>query len=402
MHIIQITNDFPPFIGGMAAHAWELSKALVKCGHSVSVLTGAKVLHKGSRLALTKRESLDGVDVYNLGFNLFMRRFHLYSFNRRVKKILYKIGLDQKNIVLHIHEPNRPREIRKLTNLPLIWTNHSSVFLEDFKDVAKRPDLALTVKCCDWITAPSRELCEKTILLGYPEERVSYIPNGVDTDRFTKGPKHANRILTVAGKTLQFRKDVCVILCSRRFVFKNGLHIYLDALESMPQALLSKCTFIFAGNNPDRDLDYGQKILERISALSRKASVHVLGPVPNDEMPNIYRVADIAVLPSLKEATSISGLESMASGLPIVGTNVGGIPEIVEDGVNGLLSPPNDGVALAENLGILINDKKLRFKMGSQGRRFAVERFSWSKIAGKFIEVYLRVLDINQAKMAKK
>ena len=396
MRIVQITDDFPPFIGGMAAHAWELSKALVRCGHSVSVLTGAKVRHAEARFALPKRELLDGVEVTNLGFSLFMRRYHKYSFNRAIKKILSQNGSESNDVVLHIHEHMRQRKIRELADLPLVWTNHSSMFLDDFEDDAMKPVLARNVQACDWITAPSHELCEKTISLGYPDERLTYIPNGVDTLRFTTDRKPADRVLNVVGKTLHLRKDLCVILCSRRFVYKNGLHIYLDALESMPQKLLSKCAFLFAGNNPGRDGEYGQEIFERIKALRRKTVVHVLGPVPNDSMPNVYRAADIAVLPSLKEATSISGLEAMATGLPIVGTNVGGIPEIVENGINGLLYPADDRAALAKAITILVNDEKLRLRMGLKGRWFAEKRFSWDRIAEKFIKVYQRVLAVRQ------
>jgi glycosyltransferase involved in cell wall biosynthesis len=106
-----------------------------------------------------------------------------------------------------------------------------------------------------------------------------------------------------------------------------------------------------------------------------------LGSVPQERMPEVYRGADVAVLPSLREATSIAGLEAMATGLPIVGTNVGGIPEIVQDGISGLLVPPGEPVAMAEALKTMIQNATLRHSCGQAGRERVEQDFSWAAIA---------------------
>ncbi len=394
MRIVQITDDFPPFIGGMAAHAWELSKALVQLGHEVTVLTAAKVRHAHSRFTLPQRKTVDGVHVVNFGYPLFLRRYYDTYFNQKsIARFLASRRSVLGPVVLHLHELYRPSLIRGVSNLPLVWTNHSSMFLADFEDTAKRNELARMVRSCDWITAPSQELCAKTVAVDYPKERVTYIPNGVDTARFTANGELKDRTLFIDGRTIRFARDACVLLCARRFVHKNGLHLYLDALEAVPPKVLSKCALVFAGNMPGQDGKYAREILKRIEALSHTTHSHLLGPVPNDSMSRVYQVADISILPSLKEATSITGLESMASGLPIVGTKVGGIPEIVEHGISGLLSPPDDAGTLAENLARLAADRNLRLAMGSEARRIAETRFSWQQIAGRFVEVYHSVMD---------
>ena len=399
MQIIQITDDFPPFIGGMATHAWELSKALANRGQSVSVLTGANVRHSRRRFALPKIESLDGMQVINFGFSLFLRRFYAYYFQWKIKKLLAIIGARSNDVILHIHEHLRQSDIRRLTDLPLVWTNHSSMFLEDFNTDEKKENLAQMVLLCDWITAPSRELLNKTIELGYPANRTTYIPNGVDIDRFKGKIDEGYRSLSLNGNSINFPRDACVVLCARRFVYKNGIHIYLDALESITPDVLSQCVFIFAGNKFVPEDDYECEISKRIDVLSRKAGFHMLGPVTNELMPEVYKVADISVLPSLIEATSITGLESMATGLPIVGTNAGGIPEIVEDGYNGLIGPAGDFSALAANLVRLIEDSKLRREMGAAGRQCAKKRFSWSHIADQFLDVYRNALTVRRYRL---
>ena len=390
MHIVQITGDFLPNIGGMATHVWELSKALVKLGHEVTVLTTARLKKKRCRFMREYDEEREGVRIVNLGFLNFPRRYYPYHLGRRIRKHLNCITPRIENIVLHIHTLKTPPMVRAVTQLPIVWTNHSSGFLMNFQNASLSEELKKVLHSCDWITAPSHELAEKTIRLGYPAKRITYIPNGVDVDRFKANGRAAKRGLRLADKELIFPKEQCVVMCARRFVHKNGLHVYLEALEAMTNAVLSNSTFLFAGNQPDRDGPYGREIEERIRKLSQKTDCQILGPVPNNNMPDLYRIADISVLPSLIEATSITGLESMASGIPIVGTNVGGIPEIVEveDEVTGLLCQPNDSNQLAKNLETLISCTSMRQRLGANARKLAKSKFAWPIIAKQFLKVY--------------
>jgi glycosyltransferase involved in cell wall biosynthesis len=117
-----------------------------------------------------------------------------------------------------------------------------------------------------------------------------------------------------------------------------------------------------------------------------------LGAVANADMPDIYRAADISVLPSLAEATSIAGLEAMACAVPLVGTRVGGIPTILQDGVTGLLIPPRDADALAAAIGRLARDVGLRRNLGAAARQSVELSFSWPRIAARTLAVYEGVL----------
>lgn len=398
MHIVQITDDFPPRIGGIAAHALELSKALVKLGHQVTVLTAVELKMQGRRFMLEKEEEREGVRIVNLGFKFFLRRYYSYHLKRRIRKHLNRIASGTERVVLHIHEFTPPR-IRMISDLPIVWTNHSSIFLRDFDDTSRREKLEKIVNSCDWITAPSHELCEKTIKLGYPANRVTYIPNGVDVDRFDSNHNQDTRCLRLGGVSIRFPEDRCVVICARRFVNKNGLHVYLNALESMTNDTLSKCVLLFAGNQSNGKSSYEREIKERIIKLSQRTDCQILGPVPNDNMPDLYRIADISVLPSLVEATSITGLESMASGIPIVGTNVGGIPEIVEDEVTGLLCKPNDANKLAKNLETLIHHPSMRQRLGTSARKVAESKFAWPIIAAQFLKVYESAITSRKAQM---
>jgi len=109
-------------------------------------------------------------------------------------------------------------------------------------------------------------------------------------------------------------------------------------------------------------------------------------------MPAWYAAADVVVLPSLKEATSIAGLEAMACGRPLVGTSVGGIPYLVDDDKTGLLVEPRNPSQLADALVRVLTDDAARREMEIAARKKAVEQFSWARIAGTVQSIYKKTL----------
>ena len=146
---------------------------------------------------------------------------------------------------------------------------------------------------------------------------------------------------------------------------------FYDILKAIP-AVAGKCNlnilFIFAGKF---DMEKQKAIHE---TETRHHCVKYLGFLEKDEMLRVRLASDIYILPSYAEGLPIAMLEAMASGLPVISTRVGSIPELIEDGVNGFLIKPGDSEALAEKIVNLANDKTLRRKMGKRNvekiRRF--------------------------------
>jgi glycosyltransferase involved in cell wall biosynthesis len=114
------------------------------------------------------------------------------------------------------------------------------------------------------------------------------------------------------------------------------------------------------------------------------------GSVPNEQIKSYLDACDIVVLPSLLEATSISGLEAMAASKPIVGTRVGGIPDLIEDGLTGSLAEPADSLSLAQCILRLLKDYDLE-KMGRAARKRVLDRFTWKRTAERTIQFYERI-----------
>jgi len=395
LNIITVTDDFPPRIGGMATHAWELSKALARLGHRVSVVTAAHYRMSKSRLKFPRTEEKDGVVVARLGVVGFRREWQLLrGLIGRIEA--FAEGWSDETVI-HAHELFACTRIRPLTQLPLVWTNHSSVFLGGLGDHNIRYDLRKDIALADFITAPSRELVEKTLELGVAPSRCRYIPNGVDLGLLSadRGCSPGTRTWHGTSETIRIPPEKCAIVCARRFAAKNGIHVFLDALGRLPSDVAERCVVLFAGNITRRNAavsEYERDMLKRISKISPGIECHLLGSVPNAAMPTLYACADLCVLPSFQEATSITGLEAMAASLPIVGSTAGGIPEIVEHGKTGLLSEPGDSQKMGQHLQQLILSRDRRLMMGAAARKKAELEFSWAAIAARFVDVYESVL----------
>jgi glycosyltransferase involved in cell wall biosynthesis len=365
MRIGLVAADFYPNVGGVAAHVLELGRALVQAGHEVHVVSRPL----GAETAARSR--LNGLHVHRPNLPQ-LRPFSDWA----LRGWLGRFATDTRVDLLHGHGLRSLPATRGL-GLPVVFTNHTSGFLQRVAAGAgARRRIARRLDHVDLILAPSEELAEATLAVGV-DAPVRYIPNGVDPTRFSPG---RSRLRTQWGLG---ESDVAVLL-ARRLVTKNGVRVFAEAARAFVRPGVR---LVFAGDGPERAAV--ESILKRDGCHS--AAVF-LGNVPNAEMPDVYRAADISVLPSFLEATSITGLESMATGLPLVGTRVGGIPAIVDDGVTGLLVPPGDPLQLAAALSRLCDRPNDRARLGAAARRRVEAEFAWPVLAAQTAECYERVL----------
>jgi glycosyltransferase involved in cell wall biosynthesis len=159
-------------------------------------------------------------------------------------------------------------------------------------------------------------------------------------------------------------------------------------LKSLPQVLSHhKVVLDIIGTGP-RLFQY-QALAERLGVSQQ---VRFLGFVEHQEMPRHYQQADLFVLPSRRESFGLVLAEAMACGLPVVATTAGAIPEVVEDGVTGILVPPDDAEALADAVVSLLSDRPRMQAMGAAGAKRVRERFTWDKVAQRVVGGYDSVL----------
>lgn len=171
-----------------------------------------------------------------------------------------------------------------------------------------------------------------------------------------------------------------VAICDPR----KGLDILLEAIHHLNNP---KIKLDVVGDDCV-DLAYNKRLKERVSAWGLEEKVTFHGVVGLEELRRFYSEADIFVLPSLYEPFGIVFAEAMSFGLPIIATNVGGIPELVEDGENGLLVPPKDVNLLAGAINKLASDAGLRERFGRRGYEKSKKLNTWAD-CGEVIFQYL-------------
>ncbi len=186
------------------------------------------------------------------------------------------------------------------------------------------------------------------------------------------------------------------ILMIARFVEKKG-HIYAIAAFSQIVKKHPQTKLTLVGDGPLLD-----SIKQLVKKLNLEDKIEFIGKVSTIQLPEIYRSADIYLLPSLtasdgdKEGTPVSLMEAQATGLPIIGTTHSGIPEVVVNGKTGFLVAEKDSYALADKLSFLINNPSKRIEMGKAGQKYVKENYEKKRQAEKLLYLYRSIIANNQ------
>lgn len=218
-------------------------------------------------------------------------------------------------------------------------------------------------------------------------ESISVIQNAVDVDLFK--PSDEVSYLKSRNKFNIPRKSK-VLLCARRLVPKNGVSVAVQAmpeiLKHFPEALL-----VIAGDGP-----LNNELRRLTSSLGIARNVLFLGSVPHKLMPTLYAATDLVLVPSIhsvnvEEATSITMLEGMSAGKPLIASSIGGIKEVIKHGENGLLTKEGDCHQLADSCVDLLMDESRRIFIGTRARDYVIKNHSHFDHARKFIIEYEKV-----------
>jgi len=217
------------------------------------------------------------------------------------------------------------------------------------------------------------------------EERVAaakalVVHNGVDVAAFDASGRRA-----AARMELGISPDAFVAGVLGRLAEVKGHRFLVEAAGSLA-ADLPGLRLLFVGDGPLRGDLAGQA-----EALGIRDRVIFAGERP--DVPRFLAAMDALLLPSMSEGLSVALIEGMASGLPAIGTDVGGNPELIADGESGILCKPADPASLAAALRRLVLDEGLRRAMGEAGRRIARERFSLAGMMGKIEALYAEILE---------
>jgi len=226
-------------------------------------------------------------------------------------------------------------------------------------------------RVADRVICISQEIVHCARYAGATADRLAIIPNSINLAVFQASRKSKD------GR-------ICLYVGALRPI--KGVEYLIRAIPKVLKRF-PETRFVLVGDGPDRE-----KIARWIAAYGLSQSVELAGYVFHDRLPAYYQQADLFVMPSLNEAQGLVALEAMACGLPVVASQVGGIPEMIQDGHNGLLVPPKDSDALAGAIIRVLDDRTLRGSL-SQNALQAARKFSWEKNINKFVALFSDVCD---------
>ncbi len=373
MNILVHSIYFPPEVGGLETHAYTLARSQIKMGHAVRVITS----RSGD---FPKREVMDGIEVERVPCP--NKKLFGWAYTSYVAKPAMRRNADWADIC-HVHTfPSIvPGNSARKKGVPLVATIHTSHFLrlaakggfwlKYLRRLLKKPDLLLT---------PSEEI--RDVCLDLVPDAVCYaMVNAADTNRFKKTEPSIERPSPSAK----------MLVVPRRLFEKNGVEYAVRALPFVREKHDAHLYLI--GDGPERP-----KLEKIVDELDIGQYVHFRGAQPNERMPGFLNSADVIVIPSLMEATSVAGLEAMACELPIVASDVGGLPEIVSN-ETGRLIPPRRPEELANAIieVLQLPDTERRI-MGEKARHKVVENWSVDKLAEQVIEYYFEAMEIFKEK----
>ena len=387
MKILLVPNSYPPQIGGLEFAVSNIAHEFIKKGNEVIIVTTSTNLKYSMELESS------GISVYRIPFFL-PRLITFLDLKRFINSILrslasvflapisfirlfYIITRTTPHIVnLHYIGENAVfcLLLKKLINFNFCVNVHGNDIDRHYKrTIFSRYLTKKTLNNADLLLSNSSDILSKVNRIEPSTIENSYVVgNGVYPEEFSSCMKyHHSRkyILNVAN-----------------FGQKKGQDILIRAF-SLIQQRFPNMNLIFVGDGTELF-----KCSNLAKELKLSDSIEFLGKVSSFKIPSLLAGCELFVLPSRKEAFGIVVLEAMASKKPVVATRVGGVPEIIDDGINGILVEPENPEELAHGILMVLENEDLRKKLVRNGYNTVIERYTWPQIADKYIELYSRLL----------
>jgi glycosyltransferase involved in cell wall biosynthesis len=372
----MVSTYFYPYRGGAEVQAERLATWLVQHGVPVMVITRQV---QGA----PRRENLNGIEIYRVprlptpilrgaafvGLGLWWMFKHRKKFD-----------------VIHTHDPSLPSTLSyvftRFFSRPLVINLHRGGTLGDLQRLLDRGwygQLHINAyRRSDNVhfVVISEDIREEMRREKVRDDHVHFLVNGVDAETFAP-VSQAEKLKLRQQLGLPTDKPVVAVVC--RHVDTKGLDVLLDAWKQVPDAHL-----VIVGSGPLTE------------SLKAKADAELPGrvsfPGKVESVLPYLQMADAWTLPSLTEALPVSMLEAMACELPVVVTEVGGIPEVIESGVNGLIVPPGNAGALAQALTKIVSGSPEVKQFGQKARQTILDRYSLSEVARTYYDLYTRLI----------
>lgn len=401
LRIIVPTYWYPNDAQDMRAiYVHDIARHLVGLGHTVCVVAPASA-------GVPLRAELDGVHIRRFPLTLpddlsygkvAQSRIGIFDKLKRLQvmgtylswqyRSVIEAAREFKPDVLHGHWaiPTGPAIVaaaRKL-KVPSVITMHGGdVYVnkaEGYDFPTRwyvRPILRWTLRNASALTAISDDCIHHALRAGAEREKIQLIMNGADLRRFSPLPD--------GSKPQPFGPKM--IFACRQLFPRKGIRFLITAAAKVRKRH-PNLQLVIAGDGFERE-----QLVKQAQDLGIGDVTRFLGWVANADLAPYFRACAVSVIPSLEEGFGIPAAEAMGCEVPVVATDAGGLPEVVDNEVTGLVVPKGDADALAAAIDRLLSDPALSERMGKAGRVRALARFDWSRSAEKFVALYESLIE---------
>ncbi|MCI8361574.1 MAG: glycosyltransferase family 4 protein [Clostridia bacterium] len=387
MKILMLTWEYPPrIVGGIARVVHDLSKRLIKDGHEVTVVTyrdGETPYYEDDKGVQVYR-----VDNYMIKSNNFIEWIMQLNFNL-VAKASELISNGKQFDVIHAHDwlvANAAKTLKHSFDIPVVSTIHAT---ESGRNGGIHDETQRYINDTEWmLTYESTEVIVNSNfmkghvqgLFGLPFDKINVIPNGINITTFNN-----------VERDYEFRRQYAldnekIILYMGRLVYEKGIQHLISA---MPKILngYHDAKLIIAGKGGMMD-----ELKSQAEALGIGNKVYFTGYLNQKQVQKMYKCSDIAVFPSTYEPFGIVALESMLAGVPTVVSDVGGLNEIVEHGIDGMKSYAGNANSIADSILALLYDHALSSKVSKNAKSKVKQEYNWNKIAQDTHFIYQKAI----------
>jgi len=372
MKVLIISLAYLPFVGGAELAVKEITDRISNVEFDLITvdLDGKQ----------DEKERIGNITVYRLGKGKLAKYFFPFSAYKKAEELqkqnsydlVWAVMANQGGLVALKLKKNFPKIKYLLTlqegdSLKRIWSR--TWFM--------RPLYKNIYRQADFIQAISSYLAKRAKKYGYTG-RVAIVPNGVDLANFSR--EFSPLELASLRQKLGLMPEDKVVTTISRLVYKNGIDILIRAIKDLPVKVL----IIGSGR-----LEVKLKSLAQELGVNNK--VLFLGYISQKDLPPYLKISDVFVRLSRSEGLGSAFLEAMAAGVPVIGTEVGGIPDFLRKGETGLFCELGNPTDLAMKLKILFNDESLRQKLISNSRNLVLQGYDWQAIAGKMENIFKNI-----------
>ena len=405
--VYMISSLFYPSIGGVENHIYNLSKTIVLWNKNIKV----KVIKPVINLEKNNIYILDGIEIHEISVgnkedeekynnyknkskgNLmgflygYKRKYFFNKYNEILQDYIENdLSQEKKDFIIHQHDfiSNIILSKKLSKKYRIIFTNHTGEFLFLKKiPIFNNIIIKLLTKHFSFIIGPSDELSSFETIR--EKGTYCYLPNGVDIKRFCKISEKEKEKLKAKFKV---ESNKIIVFSPRRWAPTKGIIYLVKAIKLILDSGNKDLIFYFAGNDYLDYQEYREEIMNYTEKNNLSKYIKLLGDIDYQKIDQYYKISDIVVLPSLMEAVSLGALEAMACEKIMIGTNVGGFPQIITNEKNGILVESKNEKELFRVINCLSKNIERYRYLGINARKFIENTYDWNSISKKTLEIY--------------